>query len=65
MVDPLESHWSMVKHMLWYLSGTITHGLNLALAISMQRFSLRAYDDSNWANDQGDRSSTSGFCVYF
>lgn len=26
MVDLLESHWSVVKHMFYYLIGTTTHG---------------------------------------
>lgn len=37
MSNLLEFHWSMVKRMLRYLSGTMTHGIILAPANTVQK----------------------------
>ncbi|WJX96151.1 hypothetical protein P8452_77393 [Trifolium repens] len=65
MAHPLETHWKAVKRILRYLNGTISHGLLLNPSPSSPPFSLRAYSDADWANDQDDRRSTSGSCIYF
>lgn len=65
MESLLESHWSTVKHILRYLSGTTTHGHLLAPAKHLPKFSLRAYNDSNWTSDLDGRHSTSSSCVFF
>ncbi|XP_058776006.1 uncharacterized mitochondrial protein AtMg00810-like [Vicia villosa] len=64
MTNPLDSHWSMVKRILRYLSGTSTIGLLLSPAHPNQALSLRAYSDSNWANDPDDRRSTFSTCIF-
>lgn len=64
IINPLDSHWSVVKHILRYLSGTSQHGLLLQPADSAPHTSIRAYSDSDWASDADDRRSTSGPCVY-
>ena len=65
MASPLDSHWSVVKRILRYLSGTSTYGLLLMPADPAHIFTLRAYSDSDWASDPDDRRSTSGSCIYF
>lgn len=60
----VESHWSMVKRMLWYLSGISSHGLLLGLAHSMHKLLLRAYIDSNWTSDPNERHLTPGSCLF-
>lgn len=64
MAEPLKYHWSVVKRMLRYLSGTSSHGLLLALAHPLHKISLKAYNDSYWASDPDNRRSTSGSCVF-
>ena len=64
MASPLHSHWSMVKRILRYLSGTAKMGLLTSPATPDQPLSLRAYNDSDWANDPDDRRSTSGTCIF-
>ncbi|CAI8587421.1 unnamed protein product [Vicia faba] len=64
MVEPLESHWSVVKHLLRYLSGTTTNMFLLAWSNPQQQYSLKAYNDSYWANDLDDRLYTSDSCIY-
>lgn len=65
MSKPLESHWSVVKRTLRYLSGTAHHGLVLKPPEPMQKVSIRAYSDSDWASDPDHRRSTCGSFVYF
>ncbi|XP_058749638.1 uncharacterized mitochondrial protein AtMg00810-like [Vicia villosa] len=60
----LDSHWCLVKRILRYLSGTSTHGLLLSPTYPSQALSLRAYSDSDCANDPDDRRSTSGTCIF-
>lgn len=39
--SPLESHWTSIKKIMWYLSGVVTHGLLLTLATLSHKFSQR------------------------
>ncbi|KAI5399506.1 hypothetical protein KIW84_064736 [Lathyrus oleraceus] len=64
MSNPLNTHWSMVRRILRYLSGTSKLGLLLSPANPNVALSLRAYSDSDWANDPDDRRSTSGTCIF-
>lgn len=45
MVQPLETHQSVVKCVLQYLSGTADHGLLLSPSNSVQPLFLKAYSD--------------------
>lgn len=65
MAQPLDSHWSTIKWILRYLSGTTIHGLMLVPATTSHQFTLRAYSGSDWERDQDDRSSTSGSYLFF
>ncbi|CAH9066573.1 unnamed protein product [Cuscuta epithymum] len=65
MAAPLEEHWQAVKHMLRYLSGTITHGLIIKpFPLKTMSLSISAFCDADWASDPTDRKSTSGSCVF-
>lgn len=64
LASPLDSHQSVVKWIIHYLSGTRHHGHILNPTANPPTFSLRAYNDSNWASDPDDRRSTSGSCIF-
>jgi histone deacetylase 1/2 len=53
MHDPHEQHLAAIKHILRYVKGTLSHGLQLHSSSSA---SMVTYTDT--------RRSTSGFCVY-
>nr|KYP72472.1 hypothetical protein KK1_005061 [Cajanus cajan] len=55
MHNPLDVDWKATKRLLWYLKGTLHHGVH---------YKINAYCDSDWASDQEDLRSTSGNCVY-
>ena len=62
MHSPQSADWIRLKHLLRYLKGTVTHGLYFN---SRSSPSLTAFSDADWAGDNNDRRSTSGFLVYF
>lgn len=55
----------VVKRILRYLSGTINFGLILLPSNAMHKFSLRAYNNNDWASEMDDIRSTSGSCIFF
>ncbi|XP_028090289.1 uncharacterized protein LOC114290545 [Camellia sinensis] len=57
---PTIAHFALVKRILRYVKGTLTHGLRFTPG----PFTLHAFTDANWAGDSLDRRSTSGFCVF-
>uniref|UniRef100_A0A0A8Y746 Reverse transcriptase Ty1/copia-type domain-containing protein n=1 Tax=Arundo donax TaxID=35708 RepID=A0A0A8Y746_ARUDO len=61
MHDPHEPHLTLVKRILRYVQGTISHGLHIYASSSS---ALTAYSDVDWAGCLDSRRSTSGFCVY-
>jgi hypothetical protein len=61
MHDPCAPHLAHVKHILWYLKGTLDHGL---IINSSPPRSLTVYSDADWAGCPDTRRSTSRFCVY-
>jgi hypothetical protein len=56
--DPTMAHLTAVKRILRYLKGTVDLGLTYSKSDGNV---LKAYSDSDWAGDQDDRHSTSGF----
>ncbi|KAG8484033.1 hypothetical protein CXB51_023002 [Gossypium anomalum] len=62
MHAPTTLHMIALKRILWYLCGTLSHGL---LFQKSDRLSLIGYADANWGLDFDDRRSTTGYCVYF
>ncbi|XP_045802376.1 uncharacterized mitochondrial protein AtMg00810-like [Trifolium pratense] len=65
LATPLLSHWQAVKRILRYLLSTCLQGLLLQPSKAVSKFSICAYNDSDWASDLGDRRSTSGSCIFF
>lgn len=61
MQSPKVTHWTAVKRILRYLSGTLDYGLHITKS---SHLSLTAFSDSDWASDPDDRRSTSGWCVF-
>ncbi|CAL5412382.1 unnamed protein product [Camellia sinensis] len=60
MHAPTTGHFAIVKQILRYIKGTLSHGL----VFTSSSFQLNAYTDSNWAGDLVDRRSTSGYCIF-
>lgn len=61
MHDPRESHFQVLKLILRYIKGTITHGLHLYKSTTS---GLVAYSDADWDSCPTTRRSTSGYCVF-
>lgn len=64
MSNPLDSHWTIVKIIIRYLKGFLSHGIRLTLIISYQPSSIRGFCDVDWALDVDDKRSTSGATIY-
>jgi hypothetical protein len=62
MHAPTESHLNLVKQILWYIKGTIHHGLHISRSHSSE---LIIYSDVDWVSCPDTRRSTSGYCAYF
>ncbi|KAJ1704569.1 hypothetical protein LUZ63_004348 [Rhynchospora breviuscula] len=60
MCQPTETHWQLVKRILRYLKGTLSHGM----LIRPSSLTVNAYCDADWAGCPDDRRSTTGFAVY-
>ncbi|PKU85125.1 putative mitochondrial protein [Dendrobium catenatum] len=60
MHSPQLLHFQLLKRVLRYLKGTISH----ALFLPKNELNLSAYSDSDWAGDQLDRKSTTGYYLY-
>jgi hypothetical protein len=54
-----QRHWVAAKHILKYLSGTITYGLRYT---SNGSLFLHGYVDVDWEGSLVDRKSTFGYC---
>lgn len=58
MHNPTETHWSVVKHILRYLKGTITRGLLLRTS---SHLSLQVFSDADWAGSHDNCCLTRGY----
>ena len=56
MVDPRKVHWTVVKHMLRYIRGTVEYGLVYERSGSIL---LARFTDTNWEGCVEDWKSTS------
>ena len=56
--SPTKSHWTAVKRILRYVKGTFDLGL---LYSGEENVTLIGFSDADWAGDQNDRKSTSGY----
>lgn len=60
MHESQESHYKEIKRILRYLRGTVHFSMKYAPGPLL----WHAYSDANWAVDQIDRKSTSGYCLF-
>ena len=59
MVDPPRVHWTVAKHILRYIRGTMEYGLVYEHRGSVQ---LASFTDVDWAGCVEDQKSTSSCC---
>jgi ribonuclease HI len=62
MLNPTDAHWQAGKRILRYLQGTRNLGLSFKKS-SANEFQIEAYSDADWAGDQEDRKSTTGYVI--
>ena len=55
---PTKTHWTVLKRVLRYLKGTMTHGIIYTQKVSNE---CVGFADVDWAGDVNDRKSTSGY----
>ncbi|XP_070008382.1 secreted RxLR effector protein 161-like [Nicotiana tabacum] len=55
--NPGRDHWKVVKRIFRYLKGTVDY----SLCYNRNDLYLRGYTDVDWAGDQNNRKSTSGY----
>jgi hypothetical protein len=60
MQEPHELHWKVSKHILRYIQGTITFGIHYESEYTLY---LMGFTDSDWAGDNIDHKSTSGYSL--
>jgi hypothetical protein len=58
-VNPTKTHWTALKRVYRYLSGT--HSFKLAYGGRDTDTELIGYTDADWASNQNDRKSISGY----
>ena len=59
MSAPRSIHYATVLCILWYIKGTLFHGVHFSAQSSLE---LRAYADADWAGDPTNRHSTTDYC---
>jgi hypothetical protein len=62
MTNPGQEHWTALKRIFRYLSGSSAKGL--VYNCSTECDTLECHSDSDWAAEQNNRRSTTGFVVY-
>ncbi|PKU68172.1 Retrovirus-related Pol polyprotein from transposon TNT 1-94 [Dendrobium catenatum] len=60
MHSPRNRDYKDLKRLLRYVKATLAFGLPISTGDS----TLRVYTDADWASDQADRKSVSGFCIF-
>jgi hypothetical protein len=60
MQEPHELHWKAAKRILRYIHGTITFWIHYATYSTLD---LIGFNDFDWAGDNIDRKSTSGYSL--
>jgi hypothetical protein len=63
MTNPGKEHWTSVKRIFRYLSGSAEKGLVFDCS-GLDADTLECFSDSDWAADQDGRRSTTGYIVY-
>ncbi|WVZ53686.1 hypothetical protein U9M48_004591 [Paspalum notatum var. saurae] len=55
--NPRDDHWNMLKRVMHYLRGTMSHGLHYTRYPKV----LEGYSDANWIFDFNEMKATSGY----
>jgi hypothetical protein len=61
MHDPRDQHLALIKRVVRYVMGTLSHGLQL---LPSATDSLITYTDAHWAGCPDTRRSTSSYCIF-
>lgn len=61
MHHPTDIHWQVVKRVLRYLSGTMSHGIFLS---TRSPISFHVFSDADWAGNVDDFVSTNAYTLY-
>ena len=61
MDAPTDSHWVVVKHILRYLWGMVSHGLHITHSYSV---ALHDFTDANWVGSIDDYKSMDGYLIF-
>jgi hypothetical protein len=59
---PTQAHWSLVKHLMQYLRGTSTLGIQFMISSNML---LCGWMDADYGSSQVTKQSTSGYVITF
>ena len=59
--NPDKRHWNAMKSLVKYLKGTPTHGI--LFTKQDNEISFDAFCDADWATDESDRKSVSGYMI--
>jgi len=60
MHAPTDFYWDVIKRILSYLKGTVTHGLHITCSSYL---TLHGFIDADWPGSVDDRKSTGGYLV--
>ena len=60
VVNPTEEHWVAVKHVFRYLQHTLDYAI--CFREDPKGLTLTGYSDADWASNDAERRSTSGYC---
>lgn len=65
MSNPADTHWAALKRILKYLKGTESYALRFDAGMKSDTHLLKAFSDSDYANDPTDRKSITGYVICF
>ena len=60
--SPTEDHWTMIKHVLRYVKGTLDY--KLSFTKPKDDLELTGFCDADWAGSSEYRKGTSGPCFF-
>ena len=60
VVNPTEEHWVAVKHVFRYLQHTLDY--SICFRKDPKGLTVIGYSDADWASNDAERRSTSGYC---
>ncbi|XP_020262193.1 uncharacterized protein LOC109838136 [Asparagus officinalis] len=61
MQAPTNAHYQMVKRILRYVKGSLSHGMRI---LAHSTLDLYEFSDADWAGCKETRRSTAGYCTF-